>query len=1147
MISRLGLVLVFLFCLMACERLSNRIDQAALACGDDIRDFPESRFIDPASSPTLDPAAWQGVGLTDAGFKALPKSSRGCLIVPKGFAGPLFLRHQSEDLGASYASSKWPLYSVQKLVPLEAPEGLSRDSLSLSCGTTLSNQFAAPYKVDRQSSAQLHLYEIRYELLDASGRILVFGEKAVDATRNSSTIDLPPGLSDGKYELRYGLYDVFDDIFASVKPKTLSCALQLDTKAPQVEGFQENLPQLTYKDQAYREVSPGQALNFKVADEGDKLSETQLHTCIYVPGTSPCSDFTPLAGPLYAPDEGSWIVRYYAEDRAGNRTTPADFTPLAVMHRETMQSIQNLLSLARLETERGQSLLSNKYLLEAYSAYYGLKLPLERDPLSTDLGLTFSEVSRSQHIFAEVRDHKQAIVKLSWLGAQEENVATLDSQGVFVAREKQGPLIVRFEEVADFASSADYEIVLLFKDGSIQFGLSGARTSLPAALKPRLFVLQGSNLLLADDKRLSLLEIRSPSQLKLRWQTALASTPLDLMLSLDQGLAMVAGAQEIRSFDLQSARAVQTSAWNPNCIYSKGIEAKGHAFFIALKTGPQAQVEEFHCELLRWDGRTQAVRVAHEKVLNPDDFVHPPADYRFEEVTTLAYSPRHQWLAFGRDTGPSFVIYDLKKDFAIAYENVADPTQSLGAISALGFSADGEYFATSLSPPQLQAFVWKLGEAPDLLSYPWQDPLSVLQQQPRVVENLLLDAKAAWLLTSDQGRQVRYYKFRATLLPRFDSELPPSLPLSGESDKLIVQVFADRIETADPYGRQVKKYERPSGEVVAVLQDASGKGLLSLDRSAKLWQTADDGSWRLAFDASSSASASLASCDSLLPSLSRRKLLLNCLDAAQQSTLVLLEQVGTADTWDLTLKLPIAARRLAWNPLETSFSVLTPTSVSLWSSSGQKLLEQTGKGLISEAAYLPFSADGSRWLTRVDRTLTVWDLASLSPVKPAWTWEKAVSSINFAGKSSDRLWLTYPSSSRGKAVVEVGDDGKVLREFGDFAGSIRHIFEREGAPWAFDNEGRVYRLREAQEGPTSLISIKSGEGETLLGVNQSENFLLTRDNQSKLGVLFLAEDPRQLQALCTWLAPMIASKSDPSFAPFESLCQAGADNLASSR
>lgn len=1141
-LAALGLLWLW-FPLSACQRLSNELDQAALTCGEDVRQYPGSRFVSPEAALANEP--WQGVSASKAGFKALPRSSRGCLVVEPELSGPLYLRHQNLELGASLTGAEteagdWPSRVVRRFSPLPSPSGLSSERLSLSCGASLSNRFFAPYQLQRQASPQLHLYRLRYELLDGANNIVLFGEAPVDPA-GPPEVELPKVLADGEYQLRWSLFDVFENLYAGVKAEPQLCQLQIDTKGPETGGFRESLP--TIRDQllSYQEVSPGQALNLKV----DDAAATQIFFCLYALGQEPCTAFSQLSGPIYAPEDGAWNLRYYAVDAAGNRSPPIDLPPLAVMHREVMQSIENLLALARLKTERNQFLEANKHLLEAYRAYYSLKLPLEKAPLSGPLGLAFSEVARSQHLLAEIKDHSQAVTQFEWIGKDASVFASLDSQGSFVARKLDGSLQSQLSEVAAFAAESAYGPFLLFKDGSYQLGLNGRTRPLPAGSRPSLLAVRGSQVLFASSESLSLFTLRADASLVPRWTYPLSGGAQKIALSADGSLAVLADRKQILSLDSASGRLINRSAWDERCLFSQLVEAPSYGWFIALRTDDVIGLEsgeEFHCEMLRWNAREAAVRLAHEKVLNPNDPFHKPADYRFEEVSTLAYAPQHRWLAFGRNLDPSFVVYDLEKDFATVYEDAGDPNQSLGEVSALGFSPDGRYFSVSQSQ-QLQATIWDLGTKPDLASYLWQDFVVQLPGQPRVVEKLLIHPSRPWLLTSDEGRQTRIYNFATTLLPRFSSELSPAPSFLSDAAAELVQLSGERVSLLDPYGKVLFSTSRPEaglellGLIPIRFQPSTGAlGLLALDRRGRIWITPNRSqSWQLIYDA-----AGDLSCSSFLPSPSRSKLLLSCQNNAEEPALLLISQNSQTGAWTETLRLSLEARQLAWSPSETHFSTLNRQSASLWSLRGERLIEDQGERVLSSALYQPFSSDGQRWLSLVDGSVSVWDIAQAQRLYPAWKWPQPLSLVSFAGSRTDRLWLVARSSGRGETVVEADESGKLTRNFGEFAGSLRLIFERAGSdrPWAFDNEGRLFQLNAGTVGPTALISIKSGEGEIPLALNQPENFLLTQDNRARVGVLFLNEDRRQLDELCGWLEPMLKARTDPTFASFGPLCQA---------
>lgn len=1128
--------------LTACDVMNNRLDQVALVCGEDALRYSNARFIQPQAETQVsgggEGASWQAITETAGGFELLPRSSRGCLIVEEEKKGSLYLRHDSVQLGASQPLAALEPGTLHPLNVGPSDPQLYAQVMNLSCGAQQSNQFAISYGIQQQPAPQLHLYRVAYDIFADQGSQIPLSSGEVDA--RAGAIELPRVLGDGAYTIRYRLYDAFENIFAAVAPQTISCPLYLDTKAPELLGLSETLATLASGNQRFQEVAPGQALNLRVADRDSALA---IEVCSAPLGAPLCDNFVPLKGPFYAPKDGLHVIRYFARDAAGNQSPISELPPIAVVHRDIMDNVGLELAAARLEAGQGNAIEANLNWLRAYESYEKLTLPLEREPLASPLGLAYSEIARGQSLQASLRDHLDSIDQLLEIPAlppQLAGHASLDKRGDLKVRATNGKLLLEAQQVSDIAWHPRLGLLISYRDGRYQLGLAAEARAFPSAFKALRLELAGDQLLAASAEELALFRLES-QDLRLVWRRSLSALPIALSLDTQAGLGVLAAADSLLSFDLITGSDVSSQTWNKACTFSQLIHADAYGWYIGLKTGPRPPFgEEFHCNLHNWNGREAWQEVDPLKVHREDDFMNEPGDFRFEEINALVYLPAQQWLAFGRAIDARFALLDLREQKVTIIESYPESGEETAVLTSISLSSDGLYLADSKFYPEARGGktttrVWEVARSSSPLTFQQDALVKSFSNKTQAITHLLIANGQKRLISADQNRQVTLVHLNDLLLPLFSSDLKVT-PFSSSIDSDLLLLKGSTIERRTRFGDLLLQLEAPAPRVTGLTVDRNNQ-LLALDAEGKLWQArADSRTWNLVFTTDLALGGEETEVR-LLASPTRDRLMVHGQGEDETFYSLILAQ-DSDGSWRVQGRIEGAVRNAAWNAPATHIALLNEDSQSLFEVDGQPLASRAHQGDFGPV-YLPFSADGSRWLTLSSQKIEVFDIASKAFLAESLSWPNRIQFLSFAGQSLDRLWINASNAglSRTRSILETDLKGTVTSDYGSLRNFVRLVFAREGQIWYFDADGNVGTLRAGQD-PSIQVAAPMSRGEVLLGFSPAADFLLTQGSEaeSSQSPLHLSEDKRMLHAMCSWLQPLLEARQSPAIAQSQAFC-----------
>ncbi len=1178
------LILLCALSLLACERLTNRLDQVALDCGDDARTFGGSRFILPESESTLDPAGWQAVASTGAGYKALTRTSRGCLVINDPSTQLVYLRHDSGQVGASLEAATIEGDELKKVRTSTSPERLQSQVLNLSCGPEPSRDFGVGFGLTQSPAPQLHHYRIQFQVLQKDSA-LVLTEGTIEAP--GAALALPRVLADGSYTIRYQLSDVFEDLFAGIAPKTLSCPLEIDTTPPTMKGFKETLTSEVFKGQNYFEVVPGQALNLSV---GGEKNPADIYICTAVPGSDACQnteDFIRLTPPFLAPEDGQVQLKAFAADAAGNQSPIVTLPTLAIVHRPVMESVRTHLKNAGLEAERGNPIDADLSWLRAYQTYSSLKLDLEREPLAGPLGLTYSDITRSQRLRAVFKDHSLLIKKMAWIEGRsptEDSYASLDGKGELFVRSIKGTLTAQESGVADIVAHPRFGLIILYRNGTYQLGLGQDRVKLPDAIvsSPFAFTLSLSpdakEMLVAGPSEAALFSIDRSLQLLWRQSIDLTVTGAPpasqersdrTVTSIGPELVVIAGNRAMASLNRRSGQFIARQQWDDRCNLSLLVPAAAYGWFVSLQTDPQARGDEkFHCNLFNWDGTKDWQEILPEAVHRPDDIVNEPGDFRFEEIHTMVYAPEREWLIFGRkDLDARFAILDLKAQRIYFVNPDKGSSLSESSLSAMALSPDGHLLAVSQSVEnQTRLFDLKRIDSLDgyffrdavIASFSEDKPTSTTASEPDII-SLLIAPRQGWLLSADRQLELRIHAYANKLQTAYPTTVAMDFNSLARSTFVIQQ--ADRIEQRNRFG-DLTAYSLPPFSPVALFSTPSAE-VFAFDADGQLWQADPAGAaWQARFQSDLLLSSTkLLNEPNVLVSPSGQKLAVIGQSEGKwrvkiytregqenwsETALIKLEDTANGESGDSKLK------RIAWSPLETHLSLVTQRpkpvgegrgsllSSSLWTVTGQKVVTTPlGSNEGMPRFYAPFSSDGKFWLSYSKNVWQIYDLErGAFESEAVGLGGETFAFASFAGSRSDRLWLGVVSSGSSQTLLEIDHTGNQEQVLGT-APEVRLAFERDGNPWVYDASGNLYAKKLGSAGFELVVSAEQGNNEIALGINQKEGFMLVHPggNESLVSVVYLTEDQRLFQAMCTWIEPLLVAGSSLEIEEARSSCR----------
>jgi len=351
---RLLIIALHLSALAGCTKISNNINDVELNCGD-ASDSVNFRYVKLFNS--------FGVLKDSEGLRVQNElgqdfshvlTSRGCLKIPKDLDEKLIVIRPSANEGLAFFSNRLEFGLIQPLLF----KSFRYQSLTSSCSTDLAtNANAMPWPVDFTGVAT-DSYDWRLSIKKQNEIVLDVQRNAVEDL-NRERIDLS-SLEDGTYKLSVEARQLFSQDKVESR---FDCNLIVDRLSP-IVSIDRELIRIIDEDETYLQASPGEAI--KIQTIGSQ-SVDAIYSCLRPEKSSvdSCKFDQVTAGYITAPQKGSWYLRLYAKDQAGN-IGPITERKLQIFDGNLVSTILSFINQSSLAQKAGNSIFSLVLAVKAY-------------------------------------------------------------------------------------------------------------------------------------------------------------------------------------------------------------------------------------------------------------------------------------------------------------------------------------------------------------------------------------------------------------------------------------------------------------------------------------------------------------------------------------------------------------------------------------------------------------------------------------------------------------------------------------------------------------------------------------------------------------------------------------------------------------
>jgi hypothetical protein len=376
-----GMRQILLICaliLCGCQRLRLEVDDLRLRCGEDANLVDVAQWVEPFSDygkPKV--ASLRAVAISkDFRMEQLPISSKGCVAVPVNLKDWEWLSIRSEEAG------------IFGSVLTRSPERYRR--VQMGKVPSSSPRFDCP------SPSALDKVDLSVSLPDRADREnLILTMTLDDQQKNGvSRLQLPlrdqegkqfflnlAPVREGNYQAKIILVDLLN-IPNQLKGFERICPLRIDRTPPQVKLVLRN----GSGGQALTDLrlGPGEAVEFKA----DDTSPTRIMSCWTEKGQGSCPSYVEAGTRLSAPNEGEWVLEYYAVDEAGNASSKLKQN-VSIFDADRVGRIVGWIDEARLYLKQESYFEAGKRLYQAAWTMAGLKTESERSYIQEKLRFPF--------------------------------------------------------------------------------------------------------------------------------------------------------------------------------------------------------------------------------------------------------------------------------------------------------------------------------------------------------------------------------------------------------------------------------------------------------------------------------------------------------------------------------------------------------------------------------------------------------------------------------------------------------------------------------------------------------------------------------------------------------------------------------------
>ncbi len=363
------MLVIVLFIVSACARVSNRLDKLRLSCGSDAASEKRFVLIEDNLVQDIDSVIVEGLRSIPA-----PVTSRGCIELPdlQNPEASLLLRSKTTSIGKVMSATVPVAQGEIRRERLGNETILQNDLIELTCPSErLLASRSILLKRVIQPSSKLVYNLLRYTLRDSTGAIVQKGEVG----SHLNAIELDTKLGEGSYHLLIETEDAFQ---SGQGARASECEVTIDKTSPSV-ALKSGGEDVSLSAFPIKRLTPGQELKFYVTDK----SGYQIFGCSKPrksdkdPVSCEEQDYIPLSN-FVVPEQGIWDLYFYAQDQFGQKS-PISQLSFVVYHQEQIKQINLLSNITNLYGAANQIAQAYDSLIQASLSIQKLLLPIENE------------------------------------------------------------------------------------------------------------------------------------------------------------------------------------------------------------------------------------------------------------------------------------------------------------------------------------------------------------------------------------------------------------------------------------------------------------------------------------------------------------------------------------------------------------------------------------------------------------------------------------------------------------------------------------------------------------------------------------------------------------------------------------------------
>jgi WD40 repeat protein len=309
-------------------------------------------------------------------MEKLPVSSKGCVAIPVEKLEWKWLSIRSEH-GGIFGKVLKPSPERYRRVQMDALGTASAkfDCPTASAGDQLDLRVNFPDRIHRENLLlQMDLAAGKNQ--DAVSLQLELAGEAGD----QFLFDLR-SIKEGSYQAKISLIDLLN-LPNNLKGFDRSCPVRIDRTPPKVNLMLRNGQEKT--ESSSLRLAPGEAVEFKA----DDASPTRIMSCWSEKSHGQCQTYVEAGARVSAPNEGEWLLEYFAIDGAGN-TSVKTRHEVAIFDADRVGRIVGWIDEARLYLKQESYFEAAKRLYQAAWTTAGLKTDAERSFVQKKLRFPF--------------------------------------------------------------------------------------------------------------------------------------------------------------------------------------------------------------------------------------------------------------------------------------------------------------------------------------------------------------------------------------------------------------------------------------------------------------------------------------------------------------------------------------------------------------------------------------------------------------------------------------------------------------------------------------------------------------------------------------------------------------------------------------